>query len=156
TVQDFFLRFERLAGMTGTAVSSARELGKIYDVHVVPIPTNRPAVRERLPDAVFGTSDAKWGAIVEEIREMHDLGRPILIGTRSIDKSVHLSKLLEEAKVEHRVLNAHQIDAEAEIIARSGLRAHVTVSTNMAGRGTDIKLGEGIADLGGLHVILTE
>jgi preprotein translocase subunit SecA len=156
TVQDYFLRFERLAGMTGTAVSSARELAKIYDVHVVPIPTNRPAVRVRLPDAVFGTSDAKWVAIVEEIRELHALGRPILIGTRSIDKSVHLSKLLEEAGVEHQVLNAHQIAAEADIIARSGLRDHVTVSTNMAGRGTDIKLGEGITDLGGLHVILTE
>ncbi|HEV3021081.1 MAG TPA: preprotein translocase subunit SecA [Pirellulales bacterium] len=156
TVQDFFLRFERLAGMTGTAVSSARELRKIYDVHVVPIPTNRPAVRQRLPDAVFGTSDAKWVAVVDEIRELHALGRPVLVGTRSIDKSVHLSQLLLDAGIEHQVLNAHQIAAEADIIARSGLRGHVTVSTNMAGRGTDIKLGEGIAELGGLQVILTE
>jgi preprotein translocase subunit SecA len=142
--------------MTGTASSSARELAKIYEVRVAPIPTNRPAIRERLPDRIFGTSDAKWAAIVEEVREQHDIGRPILIGTRSIDKSVLLSQLLEQAGVEHRVLNAHQIAAEAEIVSEAGRKGKVTVSTNMAGRGTDIKLGEGVAELGGLHVILTE
>ncbi|MEX0714389.1 MAG: preprotein translocase subunit SecA [Pirellulales bacterium] len=156
TVQDFFLRYERLAGMTGTAVSSARELAKIYQVRVVPIPTNRPAIRQRLPDRIFGTADAKWDAIVDEVRELHAAGRPILIGTRSIDKSVHLARLLRAAGIEHRVLNAHEIAAEAEIVARAGLQGKVTVSTNMAGRGTDIKLGEGIDTLGGLHVICTE
>jgi preprotein translocase subunit SecA len=156
TVQDFFLRYEQLTGMTGTAVSSARELRKIYEVDVLPIPTNRPAIRQRLPDRIFGTSDQKWDAIVEEVRELHEQGRPILIGTRSIDKSVHLSELLKRAGIEHQVLNAHQVAAEADIVARAGLRGKVTVSTNMAGRGTDIKLGDGIADIGGLHVILTE
>ena len=156
TVQDFFLRYEQLTGMTGTAVSSAGELRKIYEVDVVPIPTNRPAIRQRYPDRVFGTADQKWIAIVEEVAEMHAQGRPVLIGTRSIDKSVLLSQLLKKAGIDHRVLNAHQIAEEADIIARAGLRGKVTVSTNMAGRGTDIKLGEGVADIGGLHVILTE
>ncbi len=156
TVQDFFLRYDKLTGMTGTAISSARELRKIYKVDVIAIPTNRPAIRQRLPDAIFGTSDQKWAAIVEEVRELHAQGRPVLIGTRSIDKSVHLSELLNEAGIEHQVLNAHQVAAEADIVARAGQRGRVTVSTNMAGRGTDIKLGDGVSDLGGLHVILTE
>ncbi|HQU43894.1 MAG TPA: preprotein translocase subunit SecA [Pirellulales bacterium] len=156
TVQDFFLRYEQLTGMTGTAVSSAGELRKIYEVNVVAIPTNRPAIRTRYPDRVFGTAEQKWLAIVEEVRELHAQGRPILIGTRSIDKSVLLSELLTKAGVEHRVLNANQIAEEADIVARAGLRGKVTVSTNMAGRGTDIKLGEDVAGLGGLHVILTE
>ncbi|HEX5445002.1 MAG TPA: preprotein translocase subunit SecA [Pirellulales bacterium] len=156
TVQDFFLRYDKLTGMTGTAISSARELRKIYKVDVIAIPTNRPAIRQRLPDAIFGTSDQKWAAIVEEVRELHAQGRPVLIGTRSIDKSVHLSELLNEAGIEHQVLNAHQVAAEADIVARAGQRGRVTVSTNMAGRGTDIKLGDDVSDLGGLHVILTE
>ncbi len=156
TVQDFFLRFEKLAGMTGTAKASARELRKIYKCHVVPVPTNRKMIRQRLPDLVFGDSDAKWAAVVEEVCRMHALGRPVLIGTRSIDKSEHLSKLLEARGIQHRVLNAHHIEEEAEIVARAGLPGKVTVSTNMAGRGTDIKLGEGIRELGGLHVICTE
>jgi len=156
TVQDFFLRYEHLAGMTGTAMGSSRELRRIYRCHVLPIPTNRPAIRQRLPDSVFGEADAKWGAIVEEVCQMHAIGRPVLIGTRSIDKSEHLSKLLTAQKIEHRILNANHIAAEADIVARAGLRNKVTVSTNMAGRGTDIKLGEGVAELGGLHVICTE
>ena len=156
TVQDFFLRYEHLAGMTGTAMGSARELRRIYRCHVLPIPTNRPAIRQRLPDRVFGAADAKWAAVVEEICQLHAAGRPVLIGTRSIDKSEHLSKLLTDAGIEHQVLNANHIEAEADIVARAGLPGKVTVSTNMAGRGTDIKLGEGVAELGGLHVICTE
>jgi preprotein translocase subunit SecA len=156
TVQDFFLRYKHLAGMTGTAMGSARELRRIYRCHVLPIPTNRPAIRQPLPSRVFGSADAKWAAVVEEVRAMHDAGRPLLIGTRSIDKSEHLSELLMAAGIRHEVLNANHIAAEADIIAAAGLRGKVTVSTNMAGRGTDIKLGEGIAELGGLHVICTE
>jgi len=156
TIQDFFLRYEKLAGMTGTAMDSARELRKIYRCYVLPIPTNRPAIRQRMPTRVFGTADAKWAAVVDEVCQLNAEGRPVLIGTRSIDKSEQLSKLLEARGIEHRVLNAHHIAAEAEIVARAGLCGKVTVSTNMAGRGTDIKLGEGIAELGGLHVICTE
>jgi len=156
TVQDFFLRFENLAGMTGTARASARELRKIYRCRVIPVPTNRPLIRKRLPDMVFGHADAKWEAVVEEVCRLHAQGRPVLIGTRSIDKSEHLSRLLKARGIEHQVLNAHHIEEEADIVARAGLPAKVTVSTNMAGRGTDIKLGEGIAELGGLHVICTE
>ncbi|MCD4726106.1 MAG: preprotein translocase subunit SecA, partial [Pirellulales bacterium] len=156
TVQDFFLRYENLAGMTGTAMGSARELRRIYRCHVLPIPTNRPAIRQRLADCVFGEADAKWAAVVEEVRQLHAVGRPLLIGTRSIDKSEHLSKLLDAVGIEHLVLNANHVEAEADIVARAGQREKVTVSTNMAGRGTDIKLGEDIARLGGLHVICTE
>jgi preprotein translocase subunit SecA len=156
TIQDFFLRYKHLAGMTGTASSSARELKSIYKLRVLPIPTNRPVQRRRLPDRVFGTADAKWSAIVEEVRQVHATGRPILIGTRSIDRSELLSRLLDEAGIEHEVLNAHHVETEAEIVAAAGQRGKVTVSTNMAGRGTDIKLGPGVKELGGLHVICTE
>ena len=156
TIQDFFLRYEHLAGMTGTAMGSARELRRIYRCHVLPIPTNRPAIRQRLPDRVFGAAEAKWAAVVEEICQLHAAGRPLLIGTRSIDKSEHLSQLLTAAGIEHQVLNANHIEAEADIVAGAGLHGKVTVSTNMAGRGTDIKLGEGVANFGGLHVICTE
>jgi preprotein translocase subunit SecA len=156
TVQDFFLRYEQLAGMTGTAIASAGELRKIYRCHVMQVPTNRPCIRQRLRDLVFGTADARWAAVVEEICRMHEQGRPVLIGTRSIDKSEHLSKLLTERGIEHQVLNAHHVEAEAEIVADAGAGGKVTVSTNMAGRGTDIRLGEEVAALGGLHVICTE
>ena len=156
TIQDFFLRYEKLAGMTGTAIDSAAELRRIYRCHVLSVPTNKPAIRQRLRTQVFGTEDAKWQAVVEEVCQLHEQGRPILIGTRSIDKSEVLSRLLTERGVPHQVLNANHIAAEAEIIKLAGHQGRVTVSTNMAGRGTDIKLGPGIADVGGLHVILTE
>ena len=161
TIQDLFLRYERLAGMTGTASTSRRELCKIYDVHVIQIPTNRPPIRGQLPTQVFGTADAKWDAVVQDALEQHKLGRPVLIGTRSIDKSEHLAQLLEAQLLETKglacaVLNARHVEQEAEIVERAGQEGKITVSTNMAGRGTDIKLGEGVKELGGLHVICTE
>jgi preprotein translocase subunit SecA len=131
-------------------------LRKIYKCNVLPIPTNRPPIREQLPTKVFGTSDQKWNAIVDEVEEMHRQGRPVLVGTRSIDKSEQLSKLLALRNIQHTVLNARHIEREAEIVADAGQLRKVTVATNMAGRGTDIKLGEGVRELGGLHVICTE
>jgi preprotein translocase subunit SecA len=156
TVQDFFLRYNRLAGMTGTAATSGRELHKIYKCRVVPVPTNRPPIREKLPTLVFGTAEDKWHAIIDDLTENHRAGRPVLVGTRSIDKSEQLSALLQERGIEHSVLNARHVAKEAEIVAAAGQRGKVTVATNMAGRGTDIRLGEGVPELGGLHVICTE
>ncbi len=156
TIQDFFLRYPRMAGMTGTASSSAGELRRIYRLRVVPIPTNRPAVREQLSIHTYGNAEAKWDAIVREVVEVHATGRPVLIGTRSIDKSELISQLLAATGVAHKVLNANKIAEEAEIVSRAGELGKVTVSTNMAGRGTDIKLGAGVKELGGLHVICTE
>jgi len=156
TVQEFFLRYENLGGMTGTAMTAARELRKIYKCHVLPIPTNRPPQRKQLHTRVFGTEDAKWTAIVDDVAEVYAEGRPVLIGTRSIDKSELVSRLLEMRGIDHFVLNAHRIEEEADIVAEAGQPGRITVSTNMAGRGTDIKLGEGVYDMGGLHVICTE
>jgi len=156
TVQDLFLRYRHLGGMTGTAMTSAREFRKIYKMRVIRIPTNKPVQRKRLEPRIYGTAEAKWDAIAEEVREMHDTERPVLIGTRSIDKSEHLSRLLSASGVDHQILNAREIAKEAQIVERAGEVGKVTVATNMAGRGTDIKLGEGVPDKGGLHVILTE
>jgi preprotein translocase subunit SecA len=156
TVQDLFLRYAHLAGMTGTAITSARELRKIYRTRVIPIPTNRPPRRQRLPDRVYADAEGKWAAIVDDVRQQHATGRPVLIGTRSIDRSERLSDLLNAAGIEHQVLNAHQVAAEADIVARAGQQGKVTVATNMAGRGTDIKLGDGVGEMGGIYVICTE
>jgi len=156
TVQDFFRQYDRLAGMTGTAWPSRQELKRIYGLRVHVIPTNKPCRRERLPDRVLGTADQKWHAVVQEVAQMHALGRPVLVGTRSIDHSETLSELLIEAKIEHEVLNANRHAAEAAVVAQAGKRGKVIVATNMAGRGTDIKLDADVEALGGMHVICTE
>ncbi len=156
TVQDFFLRYKKLAGMTGTASTDARELRKIYKVNVFKVPTNRKGRRVWVPDRVFSTEAEKFQAVADQIVEWNKQGVPVLIGTRSIEKSERLSSLLTAAGIEHQVLNAKNHEIEAQIVSQAGQTGKVTVATNMAGRGTDIKLGEGIADLGGLHVVGTE
>ncbi|MEM9585948.1 MAG: preprotein translocase subunit SecA [Planctomycetota bacterium] len=156
TVQDLFLRYPHLAGMTGTAATSARELKRIYQTPVIRVPTNRPPRREQLSDRVFGSMMAKFEAIVEEVQRVHATGRPILIGTRSIDKSEIISKLLEQLEIPHQVLNANNVEKEAEIVSAAGGSGRVTVATNMAGRGTDIKLSDDVESMGGMHVICTE
>jgi preprotein translocase subunit SecA len=154
--QRFFRRYLHLAGMTGTAREVAGELWSIYRLRVASIPTNRPLRREYLPDCVYSGAEQKWEAVVRKITDLHDSGRPVLVGTRSVEASEHLSRLLSDAGLEHRVLNARQDEEEAEIVALAGERARITVATNMAGRGTDIALASGVAELGGLHVIATE
>jgi preprotein translocase subunit SecA len=154
--QRFFRRYHRLSGMTGTAAEAWREFWQIYHLPVVIIPTNRPCCRVQLPDRVFATEAAKWQAMVEEIGRLHATGRPMLIGTRSVRASEHLSELLAAQGLEHQVLNAVRHAEEAQVVAGAGQPGRITVSTNMAGRGTDIKLGRGVTELGGLHVLSSE
>jgi preprotein translocase subunit SecA len=153
TLQHYFQLYKGLCGMTGTAKTEEDEFKQIYALPVLVIPTNKPLQRKANPDRIFRTQKAKFDAIADEIQNMHQVGRPVLIGTNSIEKSEYLSNLLKIRKLDHHVLNAKMHESEAEIVSEAGQRDAVTVATNMAGRGTDIKLGEGVAELGGLHVI---
>ncbi len=145
-----------LAGMTGTAKEAAPELWSVYRLQVRTIPSHTPMIRRGLPTRIFPTAEAKWSAVAARIRELHTAGRPVLVGTRTVADSEQLAGLMAEAAVHCRVLNAMQDAHEAEIIARAGQQGQVTVATNMAGRGTDIKLTPEVRELGGLHVIATE
>ena len=156
TIQNYFRLYQKLAGMTGTAETEASEFHDIYKLDVLPIPTNRPVMRIDYNDQVFKTQREKLAAIISTIKKVHQTAQPLLIGTASIDASEQVAKLLKKDKIPHSVLNAKNHLQEAEIISRAGQRGVVTVSTNMAGRGTDIKLGEGVKELGGLFVIGTE
>ena len=156
TFQNFFRMYAKLAGMTGTADTEAAEFKKIYNLDVVVIPTNMPMIRADHTDVIYKTEKEKFAAVIEEIRELYKVGRPVLVGTISIEKSELLSKYLNQTGIQHHVLNAKNHEREAEIVSQAGQRGQVTISTNMAGRGTDIKLGEGVAELGGLHILGTE
>src|SRR6266480_4676088 len=156
TLQNYFRLYEKLAGMTGTAKTEEKEFVEIYNLHVAEIPTNVAVERQDENDFIFKTKEAKYNAVIEDIRERHEKGQPVLVGSISVEVSEHLSQLLERQGIPHTVLNAKQHEKEAGIIEGAGQRGAVTIATNMAGRGVDIKLGEGIVDLGGLYVLGTE
>lgn len=156
TFQNYFRMYDKLAGMTGTAKTEEQEFIKIYGLPVIQIPTNKPIQRKDLPDVVFKTKRGKYRAVVKEVQRRHATGQPMLIGTTSIEQSEELSHMLDAAKIPHSVLNAKYHEKEAAIVALAGQRGAVTIATNMAGRGTDIQLGEGVAELGGLAIIGTE
>ncbi len=156
TYQNYFRLYKKLAGMTGTAVTEAEEFDKIYKLQVVVIPTHKPMIREDRPDLIYKTEDAKFKAVADEIQETATTGRPVLVGTVSVEKSERLARLLEKRGLPHEVLNAKQHEREALIVAKAGQPGAVTIATNMAGRGTDIVLGPGVAKAGGLHIVGTE
>ena len=156
TFQNLFRMYNKLSGMTGTAKTEEEEFRSIYNMYVIEIPTNKPVIREDLADLVYATQKAKYNAIINTVKEIHATGRPILIGTISVEANELLSSLLKKANLKHEVLNAKNHEREAEIIAKAGEKGAITLATNMAGRGTDIKLGEGVRELGGLCVIGTE
>ena len=156
TFQNYFRMYKKLAGMTGTAKTEEQEFQKIYGLDVIVVPTNKPMIRTDYPDVIYKTKAAKYAAVVKEIVELHKSGRPVLVGTTSITQSEDLSALLKKQGIPHNVLNAKYHEKEAMIVADAGQMGQVTIATNMAGRGTDIVLGEGVAELGGLHILGTE
>jgi preprotein translocase subunit SecA len=155
TFQNYFRMYEKLAGMTGTADTEAVEFSKIYGLNVIVIPTHHTMIRDDFADVIYKNAKAKFRAVVEEIKKLHEKGQPVLVGTTNIDVSEMLSQRLKKAGVKHSVLNAKHHEQEAQIIAEAGLKGRVTIATNMAGRGTDIKLGEGVVEVGGLHILGT-
>ncbi len=156
TLQNYFRLYEKLAGMTGTAKTEEKEFVEIYNLHVVEIPTNRPVARRDENDFIFKTPEAKFAAVLEDIVERHEAGQPVLVGTIAVETSEYLSQLLQRRGIPHNVLNAKEHEREGEIIKDAGQPGAVTIATNMAGRGVDIKLGEGVRELGGLYVLGTE
>ena len=156
TIQNYFRLYTKLAGMTGTAETEQAEFFDIYKLGVLVIPSNRPCLRQDNDDSIYLTEKVKFKAVVEEVRRLNTEGRPVLVGTVAVETSEHISRLLEKSRIPHSVLNAKFHEQEAEIVARAGQRGTVTIATNMAGRGTDIKLAKGVPDLGGLHVLGTE
>jgi preprotein translocase subunit SecA len=156
TFQNLFRMYNKISGMTGTAKTEEEEFRDIYNMYVIEIPTNKPCIREDMADLMFATEAGKYNAIVDFIKKTHATGEPILVGTISVESNEHLSRLLQKEHLPHEVLNAKNHAREAEIIAKAGEKGSITIATNMAGRGTDIKLGEGVKDLGGLCVIGTE
>jgi preprotein translocase subunit SecA len=156
TLQNYFRLYEKLAGMTGTAKTEEKEFVEIYNLHVVEIPTNVPVARDDANDFIFKTKDAKWNAVVEDIKERYDAGQPVLVGTIAVETSEYLSEMLTRTGVPHNVLNAKEHEREAQIIVDAGELGAVTIATNMAGRGVDIKLAEGVRERGGLYVLGTE
>ena len=156
TFQNLFRMYKKLAGMTGTAKTEEEEFRNIYNMYVIEIPTNKEVIREDYADLVYATSKGKYQAIINYVKEIHETGEPILIGTISVEANEYLSTLLKKAGLKHEVLNAKNHEREAEIIAKAGEKGSITLATNMAGRGTDIKLGEGVKELGGLCVVGTE
>ncbi|TMN21772.1 accessory Sec system translocase SecA2 [Lentibacillus cibarius] len=156
TVQNYYRMYPKLAGMTGTAKTEETELNKVYGMQVVSIPTNKPNQRVDMPDMVFMTKEQKYEQLVKEVRKRHDKGQPILIGTTSVRQSELVAEYLDKQHIQYELLNAKSVEQEAHLIAMAGQKGQITIATNMAGRGTDIMLGEGVAELGGLHVIGTE